>query len=97
MFRTLINDAKSAAGSVVAKYAVRASVAVPFLVAAGFGIAALTLVLVERYGSLTAYGIMAGGFAALGLIASLILTGSRCGFTGSCQEASSRSSGVLAT
>ena len=74
MFRTLINDAKSAAGSVVAKYAVRASVAVPFLVAAGFGIAALTLVLVERFGSLTAYGIMAGGFAALGLVAALAVT-----------------------
>ena len=74
MFRTLINDAKSAAASVVAKYAVRASVAVPFLVAAGFGTAALTLVLVERFGALTAYGIMGGGFAALGLLAALAVT-----------------------
>ena len=49
-------------------------VAVPFLVAAGFGIAALTLVLVGRFGSLTAYGIMAGGFAALGLVAALAVT-----------------------
>ena len=74
MFRTLINDAKSAAGSVVAKYAMRTSVGVPFLVAAGFGVAALTLVLAERFGSLTAYGIMAGGFAALGLVAALAVT-----------------------
>jgi hypothetical protein len=74
VFRTLINDAKSAAASVVAKYAVRASVAVPFLVAAGFGTAALTLVLVERFGALTAYGIMGGGFAVLGLLAALAVT-----------------------
>jgi uncharacterized membrane protein YebE (DUF533 family) len=74
VFRTLINDAKSAAVSVVARYAVRASVAVPFLVAAGFGTAALTLMLVDRFGSLTAYAIMAGGFAAIGLVAALAVT-----------------------
>jgi hypothetical protein len=74
VFRTLIDDAKSAAGSVVAKYAMRASVAVPFVIAAGFAIAALTLVLVERFGSLAAYGIMAAGFVALGLIAALVVT-----------------------
>lgn len=74
MFRTLINDAKSAAGAVIAKYAVRASVAVPFVVAVGFGTAALTLVLVESFGSITAYGIMAAGFAAIGLIAAVAVT-----------------------
>ena len=35
MFRGLINDAKSAAGSLIAKYLARASVAVPFVVALG--------------------------------------------------------------
>jgi hypothetical protein len=74
VFRTLINDAKSAAVSVVARYAVRASVAVPFLVAAGFGTAALTLMLMDRFGSLTAYTIMAGGFAAIGLVVALAVT-----------------------
>ena len=74
MFRSLINDAKSAAVSVLAKYAVRASVAVPFLVAAGFGTAALTLVLAERLGALSAYCIMGGAFAAIGLIAALAVT-----------------------
>ena len=74
MFRTLINDAKAAAGAVIGKYAVRASVAVPFVVAAGFGTAALTLVLVERFGSVAAYGIMAGGFAAAGLIAAAVVS-----------------------
>lgn len=74
MFRTLINDAKSAAGAVVARYAVRASVAVPFLVAAGFGTAALTVILVERFGSLVAYSMMAAGFAAVGVVAALVVT-----------------------
>lgn len=73
MFRTLINDAKSAAGAVIAKYAVRASVAVPFVVAAGFGTAALTLLLVERFGHLAAYALMAAGFAAIGLIAAVVV------------------------
>lgn len=74
MFRTLINDAKSAAGSVIGKYAIRASVAVPFIVAAGFGTAATTLVLVDRFGAVMAYGLMAGGFAAVGLLAAAIVT-----------------------
>ena len=74
MFRTLINDAKSAAGAVVGKYAIRASVAVPFVVAAGFGTAATTLVLVDRFGSVMAYSLMAGGFAAIGLLAALVVT-----------------------
>lgn len=74
MFRTLINDAKSAAGAVIGKYAIRVSVALPFLVAAGFGTAAATLVLVDRFGAITAYGIMASGFAAIGLLAALIVT-----------------------
>ena len=47
MFRGLINDAKSAAGSVVAKQAARASVVVPFLIALGFLIAGLSITLTE--------------------------------------------------
>jgi len=74
VFRTLINDAKSAAGAVIGKYAIRASVAVPFVVAAGFGTAATTLVLVDRFGAVMAYSLMAGGFAALGLLAAAIVT-----------------------
>ena len=54
MFKGLINDAKSAAGSVIAKYLARASVVVPFVIAFGFATAALTLVLVERFGAITA-------------------------------------------
>jgi hypothetical protein len=71
VLRALINDAKSAAVSVLTKYTVRMSVVVPFLVAAGFGTAAVTVMLVERFGSLTAYGIMAGGFAVIGLVSTI--------------------------
>jgi len=74
VLRALINDAKTAAGAVIGKYAIRASVAIPFLVAAGFARAAITLLLTRRFGPLAAYGLMAGGFAAIGLIASLVVT-----------------------
>ena len=71
MFRGLINDAKSAVSSVILKYVARASVAVPFVIAAGFALAAGTVMLVERYGHVFAYWSMAGGLAAVGLIAAL--------------------------
>jgi hypothetical protein len=71
MFRGLINDAKAAAGSLVGKYLMRASVAVPFIVAIGFGVAALTVVLVEKFGSLYAYLMVAGGFTLIGLVAAV--------------------------
>lgn len=73
MLRGLINDAKSAAVAVVAKYAVRASVAVPFVVALGFVTAGITLMLVERFGHRNAYLMIAGGFTAVGLLALLVV------------------------
>jgi hypothetical protein len=74
MFRGLINDAKTAAGSLVGKYLVRASVAVPFLVAIGFAVAAITLLLVETFGAITAYLMVAGGFTLVGLVAAVAVT-----------------------
>jgi len=71
MFRGLINDAKSAAVAVVLKYVARASVAVPFIIAVGFGIAALTMVLAERFGSIMACAMIAGGFTVVGIVAAL--------------------------
>lgn len=75
MFRALINDAKSAAGSAVGKYVVRylmrASVALPFVVAMGFVTAAITLMAVDRYGAIAACWMVGGGFALLGLLATL--------------------------
>jgi hypothetical protein len=74
MFRGLINDAKVAAGSLIGKYLARASVAVPFLVALGFGVAAITVLLIDKFGHLSAYLMLAGGFAAIGLVATLIVS-----------------------
>ena len=74
MFRGLINDAKTAAGSLVGKYLVRASVAVPFIVAIGFAVAAITLLLVDRFGAINAYLMVAGGFTLVGLVAALAVT-----------------------
>ena len=73
MFRGLINDAKSAAVAVVAKYAARMTVAVPFLVAVGFATAAITLHLVDRFGAINAYWMVAGGFTAIGLVAAVVV------------------------
>ena len=74
MFRGLINDAKTAAGSVITKYAARASVAVPFIIALGFVTAGVTLTLVERFGHRNAYFMVAGGFLVLGLLAATIVS-----------------------
>jgi len=74
VFAGLINQAKSAASRVVLKYVARASVAVPFVIAAGFALAALTVMLVERFGHLMAYWLMAGGLAVIGVIASIVVS-----------------------
>ena len=74
MFRGLISDAKAAAGAVIVKYVARASVAIPFLIAAGFATAALTVLLVDRYGAQTAYWLLAGGFTLFGMVAALVVT-----------------------
>jgi len=73
VFKSLINDAKSAAGSLVARYLARASIAVPFLIGFGFAIAAVTLMLVDRFGAVAAYWMVAGGFIAIGLVAGLVV------------------------
>jgi hypothetical protein len=74
VFRALINDAKSAASAVILKYVERASVAMPFIIAAGFAIAATCAMLIEHFGAVIAYWIMAGALAALGLVAATIVT-----------------------
>ena len=73
MFRALINDAKAAATSVVAKYLARASVAVPFLIAAGFAIAALTHMLIQRFGAVLGCWLLAAGFTLIGMVATLLV------------------------
>ena len=74
MFAGLINQAKSAASNLVLKYVARASVVVPFVIALGFGLAAITAMLVERFGHITAYWIAAGGLALIGLVAAIVVS-----------------------
>ena len=74
MFAGLINHAKSAVSGLVLKYVARASVAVPFVIAAGFALAAVTVMLVERFGHVMAYWLAAGGLAAIGVIAAIAVS-----------------------
>ena len=69
MFRGLMNDAKSAVGSVIAHYAMRAGIAAVLLLALGFATAAVAMWLAQRYGVIQACWIMAGVFGLLGLVA----------------------------
>lgn len=73
MFQSLFKRAERSIDEVVARAAIRALVAVPFLIAAGFATAALTVMLVETYGAITGYGLMAALFGVIGLVAVAIV------------------------
>ena len=70
MFDSLINRAQHSVESAVLRYVARIAVAIPFLIAFGFGIAAASAKLTEMYGQITAHAIIAGVFAAVGVIAA---------------------------
>jgi hypothetical protein len=74
VFQDLINNAKSAASGLVLKYLARASVAVPFIIGLGFALAAITVMLIDRFGHVTAYWAVAGGLAVVGALASVIVS-----------------------
>jgi hypothetical protein len=71
VFAGLINQAKTAASGLVLKYVARASVAIPFVIALGFALAAITVMLVQRFGHVTAYWLVAGGLAGIGIVAAI--------------------------
>jgi uncharacterized membrane protein YebE (DUF533 family) len=71
VFAGLVNQAKSAVTGLVVKYLARASVAIPFVVALGFAVAAVAAMLVQRFGHVAGYWIMAAGLAAIGTIAAV--------------------------
>jgi hypothetical protein len=71
VFEKLLSYATSGITDLIAKYAVRASVAVPFLFALGFGLAALTVILIDAFGYRDAYLLLAGAFLALGVVAAI--------------------------
>ncbi len=73
MFEGLVTRAQRSVDSLVSKYVTRLVVAVPFLVALGFGTAAASVKLTEDYGSTAAHAIMAASFAGLGLIAAVVI------------------------
>jgi hypothetical protein len=74
LFAGLMNQAKDAVSGLVLKYVARASVAIPCVIALGFGIAAVSVMLVQRFGHVTAYWIMAGGLGAIGVIAAIAVS-----------------------
>jgi hypothetical protein len=74
LFVGLINDAKAAVSHLVLRYVARASVAIPFVLALGFAVGAIAVMLVERFGHVTGYWIMAGGLAAIGIVAAIAVS-----------------------
>jgi len=73
VFAGLVNQAKSAVAGLVVKYLARASVAIPFIIAFGFAVAAVAAMLVQRFGYVAGYWMMAAGLAAIGLIAAVVV------------------------
>jgi hypothetical protein len=71
VFGGLIDQAKAAITRLFLQYVARASVAVPFLIALGFALAGITLMLVQRFGHTVAYWMMAAGLVAIGVIAAV--------------------------
>ena len=74
MFAGLVKQAKSAASDLALKYLARASVALPFVIALGFALAAVTVTLVERYGQVMAYWMVAGSLAIIGVVAAAVVS-----------------------
>ena len=70
MFESIINRAQHSVESTLTKYILRASVAVPFIIAFGFGTAAASAKLVQAYGDVAGHAILAAGFVAIGLVAA---------------------------
>jgi hypothetical protein len=74
MFQAVLQKAQHAVDSTVDKLLTRAAVAIPLVIAAGFGTAALTVTLTEMYGPALSYTMMAGIFIALGGITAVIMS-----------------------
>jgi hypothetical protein len=74
VFQGIIQSAKTAVSSLILKYVARASVAIPFVIAVGFALAAIAAMLVDRFGHIAGYWLMAGGLAAIGAIAAIFVS-----------------------
>ncbi|MCC7251446.1 hypothetical protein [Hyphomicrobium sp.] len=73
MFQGLFKRAERSFDQAVTRVMGRALVAVPLLVAGGFATAALAVKLVELYGAVTAYALMAALFCVIGLVTMAIV------------------------
>ena len=73
MLEGLVTRAQRSVDTLVSKYVTRLAVAVPFLVALGFGTAAASVKLTEEYGSTGAHAILACAFVGVGLAAALAI------------------------
>jgi hypothetical protein len=74
VFQGIIQSAKTAVSSLILKYVARASVAIPFVIAVGFALAAIAAMLVDRFGHIAGYWLMAGGLAAIGAIVAIFVS-----------------------
>jgi hypothetical protein len=74
MFQALIQKAQGAVNTAIGKVLTRAAVAVPLVMAAGFGIAALTVALSQAFGPALSYTIMAGVFVAIAGVTAMVMS-----------------------
>ena len=56
------------------QYVTRASVALPFVMALGFALAAISALLVQRFGYVFSNWMVAGGLALIGVIATIAVS-----------------------
>lgn len=73
MFQSLFRQAQAVLDRSVDHVAKRVAMAVPFIVAAGFGAAALAVWLTREYGALVANLLLAGLFCVIGLVVIAVL------------------------
>jgi hypothetical protein len=73
MLQGLFKRAENTIDSVVAKYVGRVTTAIPLVIAGGFATAALTVKLVDTYGAVAGYSLMAALFAMIGLITMAVV------------------------
>jgi hypothetical protein len=71
--RGFADRAEAALASLAIQYAERAGVAVVFAIAAGFAIAAIAVMLIDRFGSVVACWIMTGGLLVFGVAAGILM------------------------
>lgn len=72
MFQAVFRRAEVAVENAIGSIVVRLVVAVPFMLAAGFGIAAFWMYLSRSYGAESAAMMMGGGFLLLGILAGVV-------------------------